>query len=351
MAIYLAQRLVEYGMSDRIDATLRQALNERTKANPRRTSVLLREFERVNTAMQHVGVKYVVVKGFTLSPEFCPEPCLRHQSDIDLLMPASEVDSAVDCLGTLGYTLEPDEGSGEICLAIRSEHIPSPQDFIYDPPHHKHVEIHTSFYQPHCGVTLDVGRDWTQQIEFREIDGVCFPALDLPYRFLTQLLHVFRHTSSWARVAWLYELARFVERFHDNRELWLRTDALLHDDKVRRACGVTCALVANAFGTTFPAIIQQQWIQSVPARQLSWIRIYADLWMLSDFSRASKKGLLLQRDFADSMLAWWSYRAARYQKATRTLRASERMGPRFLMERARSHMDYLWHSLKWSVRN
>ncbi|MDT8067883.1 MAG: nucleotidyltransferase family protein [Terriglobia bacterium] len=351
MAIYLVQRLAEHELFQQIDVDLRQALYQRTEANRRRTSVLLREFERVNTALQSVGIEYAVVKGFTLRPEFCPEPWLRHQSDIDLLISSTALAPATECLGSLGYKLEAGEGSGEICFALRSEHMPSPQDFIYDPPRHQHIEVHTDFYQAHCGVSLEVGRDWAEHIEWREIAGVRFPALHLPHRFLTQVLHVFRHTSSWARVAWLYEIARFVERFENNDELWHTTDSLLYDDNARRACGVVCVLVTNAFGTKFPAIIQETWIQPLPVRQMSWIREHADLWMLSDFAHASKTGLLLQREFADSTLTWWSYRAARYRKAIRKLQASGHTGPRFLMERVRRHMDYVWQSLKWSAHN
>src|SRR5512146_113287 len=109
MAIYLAQRLVQHGVSDGIDAALRQALNERTEANRRRTSALLQAFGRVNRTLQQAGPAYEVVKGFTLTPEFCSWPWLRHQSDIDLLMPATAIDSAAECLGTLGYKLEPAE--------------------------------------------------------------------------------------------------------------------------------------------------------------------------------------------------------------------------------------------------
>lgn len=351
MAIYLAQRLVELDLAERIDENLHRALQERKDANRHRTSVLLREFERVNAALQGAGVEYAVIKGFTLTPEFCSEPWLRHQSDIDLLMPSPAIDLAINCLGALGYRLEADEGSGEICLAIRSDHIPSAQDFIYDPPRHRHIEIHSDFYQPHCGVSLDVGHDWVKHLESRAMGGVRYPSLDLPHRFLMQVLHVFRHIPSWARVSWLYEIARFVERFGNQEEFWRTADSRLRDHKVRRACGVVCSLVARAFGTRFPGIIQEQWIDRLLEPQVSWIKQHAELWMLSDFETASKTGLLLHRDFAGSKLDWWSFRAARYSKAIRQLRASGNTGPRFLMQRARKHMDYLWDSFRWSARH
>jgi hypothetical protein len=348
LALYLAQRFDDYGLYKEIHSGVRGALDERMEANRRRTSVLLSEFQRVNAAIQRAGVRYAVIKGFSLTPEFCCEPWLRHQSDIDLLVAPADAVGTIEALRSLGYELEPDDGSGELCLAIRSGHVPSAHDFIYDSPRNQHVEIHTSFYEPHCGVSLEVGEKWAEQIEWREVGGVRYPGVDLRHRFVMQVLHVFRHLASWARTAWLYEIAYFAERFRNEREVWCRIDGLLHDQKVRRACGVVCAMVANTFGIQFPAIVQETWIEPLPPRQAAWISRYGESWMLSDFLRASKAGLLLQREFADSSLAWWSYRAKRYRKALKALRRSENTGSRFLVERARKQMDYLWESLRWS---
>lgn len=351
LALYLAQGLRDQGLMEQVDPTLCAALETRVEANRRRTSILLGEFERVNAALQRAGVRYAAVKGFTLTSEFCPEPWLRHQSDIDLLMLPGGVESAIEALNSLGYQLEADEGSGEICLAIRSEHVPSANDFLYDSPYHWHVEIHTALYQPNCGVSLNVGSDWASHIEWREIGGVRYPSLDLPHRFLIQVLHAFRHISSWARVAWLYEIAYFVDHFEDDEELWRKINALVEGRKERNACGTLCAMVAGTFGTRLPAIVREKWIDPLPARYLSWISEHAEIWMLSDFLAGSKAGLLLHREFADSPGAWWSYRLSRYRRALKALPRSNRGGPRFLMERARKQVDYLWQSVRWSVRN
>jgi putative nucleotidyltransferase-like protein len=351
LALYLTGRLQDRGLLERIDTKLYAALEARLQANRRRTSILLSEFGRVNAALQCAGVRYAAVKGFTLTNEFCPEPWLRHQSDIDLLMVPGEVESAIEALNALGYQLEPDEGSGEVCLAIRSEHVPSANDFLYDPPHHSHVEIHTALYEPYCGVSLDVGREWAGHIEWREIASIRYPSLDLPYRFVVQVLHAFRHIPSWARVAWLYEIAYFAEHFEDDNELWRKIDALVAGEKERNACGIVCTIVADTFGASFPTSIQEKWIEPLPSRYLLWMKDHAERWMLSDFLSGSKAGLLLHRHFADSRRTWWSYRISRYRKALKTLRTSEHTGPRFLVERARKQVDYLWQSVRWSVRN
>ncbi len=347
LALYLGQRLQDCGAREQVDARLRHALNARTEANRRRTFVLLSEFGRVNAALQQSQVRYAVVKGFSLTNEYCPALWLRHQSDIDLLVDAGDAAGAIEALRSLGYALDSDERSGEICMAIRSGRLPSARDFIYGWPQDWHVEIHTKFYEGQCGVSLDVGESWMEHMQWREIGEVQFPSLGLAHGFVMQVLHVFRHIGSWARTAWLYEIAHFVERFGGEHELWSRIDALL-EPKVRDACGVVCVMVANAFGTKFPTMVDEKWITPLPRRQVAWIAQYAERWMLSDFLHGSKTGLLLQREFADSRVAWWKYRAFRYRKALRALRQSDKTGPRFLAERARKQMEYLRESLRWS---
>lgn len=348
LALYLTERLRDGGLLGGLDSRLRLELDRRLATNRQRTSILLAEFKRVIDALRRAEVQYAVVKGFTLAPEFCPAPWLRHQSDLDLLMSPGEVERAVKALCSLGYGVEPYEGSGEICLAIRSEHVPSADDFIYDVPKHRHVEIQTAFYQSHCGVSLATGSDWSRHIVRREIDGVQYPGLDLPHRFLIQALHAFRHISSWARAAWFYEIAYFVERFGNDEALWLKIDQLLAESKERQACGVVCAMTANAFGTRFPHAAGNKWIAELTKAQASWIERHGAAWLLSDFLYGSKVGLLLQRQFADSWLAWWKYRTSRYVAAGRTLGRGDHTGGKAFRTRARKQIDYVWESLRWS---
>ena len=348
LALYLTQRLREQGLLEGVHSGLREALERRLTANRQRSSVLLGEFERVIDALRRAEVQYAVVKGFTLAPEFCPAPWVRHQSDIDLLMSPDEVEGAIEGLCRLGYAMEPYEGAGEICLAIRSEHVPSADDFIYDPPKHKHVEIQAGFYQSHCGVSLSAGNNWSRHIVGREIGGVQYRGLDLPHRFLIQVLHAFRHISSWARAAWFYEIAYFVERFGNDEELWRNIDTLLPGVKERQACGVVCAMTGDAFGTEFPEIVRTKWIAGLTQAQLSWIEQHGEGWLLSDFLYGSKVGLLLQRQFADSWWTWRKYRASRYLAAAKRLGKGERAGANAFRVRARKQIDYVWQSLRWS---
>jgi hypothetical protein len=350
LALYLVRKLTQPPLLERIPPALRFALETRVEANRQRTSVMLDELARVNATLQHNSVAYAILKGFTLTPEFCPEPWLRHQSDIDLLVEPASIDAAKRALDAIGYKVESVEPTGEICLAIRSDHIPSAADFLYGTPHHQHAEIHPAFWEPSCGVSFQVGGDWREHIEWRKIGTVRYPALDITYRFIAQLLHVFRHITSWARLSWLYEIAYFVETFSDDEGLWIDMDKLTNKDpRVRNACGVVCRMASEAFGTKLPEIIQAKWVDPLPLRQRSWIEHHAAGWMLDDFASGNKVGLILQREFADSRSAWWRFRWARLTRFVKGLTLTERAGPKLLAERSRKQVNYLWRTLQWNI--
>lgn len=351
LALYLLDRLRALNLTSALNLCFVNALEARLESNRCRTASMLQEFARVNTTLQSIPITYAVMKGFALPSEFCPEPWLRHQCDIDLLVTPGSVRDVQEALEGLGYKVESADPSGEICLAIRSGHVPSSTDYLYEPPKNRHVEIHSEFHESVSGVTLQVGQEWSENIEWAEIEGVRFPRLQLPYRLLGQILHVFRHTSSWVRLSWLYEIAYFLEQFHDNSELWVKVDQLTrHSRKVQNACGVVCKMVGEVFGTAFPDVIEESWIKPLPFRQMAWVRRHGSRWVLQEFTTSEKLGFLLQRDFADSKWSWWQFRFRRYAKFLKSiLRRSEYSHSLFLRERIRKHINYLWHCLRWKV--
>ena len=349
LALYLHRQLSSHAALESVEPGLREALQRRLDANRDRTKIMLSEFERVNAALQRDSIPYVVVKGFSLTDEFCPEPWLRHQADIDVLVEGTSVPLAKRTACALGYVLEEEDPLGELKMAIRSEHVPSSGDFLYGPPQHLHLEIHRRFYEPECGVSLNIGDDWHDHVVMRRIGSVEYPCLELPYRFATQMLHAFRHINSWIRMSWLYEIGYFVDQFRDNEQLWDSITGLTGADRrVQNAFGVVASLVGNAFGTEFPTVARQNWIEPLPAKQRDWIERYSVGWMLSDFGRGDKSGLILQREFADSTLAWWSYRASR---AARLLRmTSTGHADLQFSETLRKQADYVWRSVQWNLK-
>ena len=349
LALYLQRQLSDHGVLENFEPGWRLALQQRVDANRRRTSIMLEEFDRINGALQAKSIPYVVIKGFTLAKEFCPEPWLRHQADLDVLVEPNSLQLAKEAFVSLGYEVESESELG-VGLGIRSEHAPSKDDCLYGAPLYWDAEIHSSFYEDNCGVSLSIGEDWRDHIVMREIGVTECPCLDLPHRFVGQVLHAFRHTGSWMRIAWLYEISYFAHLFRNDLTVWEQIDLLTGTDrKTQNACGVVACLAINAFGAEFPEIVHKNWIEPLPVRQRKWIEQYSLRWMLNDFGRSDKTGLILQREFADSSLTWWGYRVTRATKLLRMLALRE-IQPNFLVERIRRQIAYLFHSMAWNIK-
>ncbi len=350
LAIYFLRQISAHDRFRDLNPWFRSELSEREKANRRRTRLMLAEFMRINEVLRSACADYAVVKGFSLAGEFCSEPWLRHQCDTDLLVTPQSVPTVTSALISLGYKVESVEPSGEVCLAIRSAHVPSQDDYLYSEPPHWHVEIHTSFYEPAWGVSLGIAKEWTGHIEWREIEGIRYPGLERAHRFLGQVLHAFRHISAWVRLSWLYEISCFAETFRNDSTLWEQIGHITDGDvKSRNACGVVCSMVQNTLGTQFHQAVQEKWIDSLTVRQQTWVQRCAPQMLLNDFTSGDKVGLLLQRGFADSRWTWWRSRLSRYLRFLRSTGGVRKTGPLFIIERARRHVNYLWRCFLWNL--
>jgi len=351
LALYLAGHLADSRMLDLLPIYLRSELERRVYANRDRTDDLSREFDRVNRALRNAGIEYAVLKGFALTPEFCEQACLRHQTDIDILVNEDWLQSASKSLAAIGYSKEGEERSGEIRLGIWSGRPASANDFLYDLQRHRQVEIHRSFYESVNGVSLRPTEEWSSHVEWKIVEGVEFPSLDLPYRVLGQLLHAFRHVlHGWLRVGWLYEINHVVRQHRSDSELWKRVEGLMLDDvRVREACGVVLSMTAEAFGTELPELLQRRCVAPMRKPLILWLDSFGMEWLLSDFP-GSRLSLLLHREFADSTKAWQQFRIARSKRRLGAITLRKLANPVFLARRFREQVEYFRQYLYWNMQ-
>src|SRR5438046_2472712 len=69
-----------------LPAPIRDHLRRNRASNRRRIAEMKTEFGSLNCRFKAAGVDYVVLKGFTLIPDFCPDASLRSQYDYDYLV-------------------------------------------------------------------------------------------------------------------------------------------------------------------------------------------------------------------------------------------------------------------------
>src|SRR5215472_810972 len=87
LALYFRQRIATSCIEEYVPAEILNGLDRRLEDNKQRTVQLFSEFEAINRAFQMAGLHYVNLKGFTLIPDYCPDPSLRCQFDLDFMIP------------------------------------------------------------------------------------------------------------------------------------------------------------------------------------------------------------------------------------------------------------------------
>jgi hypothetical protein len=298
LALYLFNRLEQQEVLGALTPGFRQSLERRRKANCERTGDMLNEFSRVNQALNDRGIRYALLKGFTLTPEFCSDPALRSQSDIDLLVAPESVPDAIHALRTCGYTLEGVTPSGEVCLATPLRHVPGRRDDIYALQRHRQIDIHTTIWESNPHVGLVVPADCLNRTCPHSLRGIHFASLSTEDMFLLQVLHAFRHMlRSWMRVSWLFEIDQFVGLHQEDRDLWsaFRTRAG-SDPTVRHACALVISLTNQLFRRPIPDALKTWCGEDVPASLEIWARDFGPRWALSNWP-GNQLSLLVAKEF------------------------------------------------------
>src|SRR5262249_24229473 len=90
LTLYFLQKLNDAGATDTLPKKVLSQLERDFASNRRRVAMLSRCFAAVNCSFDDAGIRYAVVKGFSLVPDFCASADLRYQGDFDYLI---QVDS------------------------------------------------------------------------------------------------------------------------------------------------------------------------------------------------------------------------------------------------------------------
>jgi len=312
LALYLLNQLQQHEALDAVPADFRQALEHRLIANRERTLDMLGEFRRLVESFNNRGVRFCALKGFTLTPDFCPAPYLRHQTDFDFLVSAEGMENAKQALKSCGYAQEEIRDTGEVTFATPLRHIPSAQDDIYARPHHREVDLLLSLHLQEHGVSIDAPSDCLQRLQNMTLHQVSFPALAPDDRFTLQVTHAMKHLlGSWVRLSWLVEVGNFIDLHYHDADLWRSVTARAgHNPTVRNAFGLVISLMQALFPRPIPRGLDAWCIQPLPSRIATWVSGFGPRWAVSDLDGA-KLTLFVHQEFFDDASSWNSYLTSR----------------------------------------
>jgi hypothetical protein len=324
-------------------------LEENVRNNAQKFARLKSEFHEIASTLTAQNLEFIVLKGFTHSPDFTPDPLWRAQSDLDLWLQPGQVHAAYDALRALGYVPASDTEGRHLPPLVRSTDFTWRGDF-FDPTIPIPVDLHYRLWDgeleriPAPGLDAFWPRRQARLIDERPIQ-VLHPADSLAFAALHHLLHVLRGDARLQR-AW--EIAAFLHRRSADSAFWSQWRDL-HPTPLRRLEAVALHLSATWFNAPLPPAVHDE-LDRLPPRVKHWFARHAwapvenlitpnkhELWLhlsLID-SPAAQAAVFRRRVFptksltapeahAGSTLSTLRHRAARLAHHARTLPATLR---------------------------
>lgn len=301
LALYFLNRLQTLRIESALPAAIIGRLRQNLSDHRRRIAFMREEFIAINRAFLQAGVRYCNLKGFTLSPDYCPDPVLRTQIDFDFLVDGGQLELCRRVLTEIGYTQTTETRNEWEFKASSSKQICIEDHFKPGP--HRSIELHFSTagavpYKPSCDERL--GR-----LAQRTWDGHSFPVLSPEDQFVGQALHLLSHLRSpCTRPAWLLEYKRFVSAHDDNGDLWdkVRECSQAHSE-ASIAIGLASLLSNQLFGGASPARLDESTLDCLSANVRLWAGCYGRKAVLAR-PPGTKLYLLLEAELAREDSGW-----------------------------------------------
>jgi hypothetical protein len=311
MAFYLLRKLKERNATETVPPWVMARLQRSFAANQLRIADMAHQFGVLNQKFNDAGVRYAVLKGFSLVPEFCPDADLRHQGDIDYLVDEPSLLEAQRVVLEAGYIRKVSASSQELVFILPGMGEPShdPEQYYARGPHA--VELHLDIWDSEYDRVRMKKLFSVEQAGTQHWNGFVFPALADEDAFLVQVLHACHHVFNyWLRTACLLEIGYFLNRRLDDTSLWNQVEQRVGDNLVlREFVVVVTELAANLFRSPVPPVVRK-WGSRIRSGPRVWIDRYARHWALSEMPTHSsslfpgaKLALFLHQQYKDDTIA------------------------------------------------
>ncbi len=251
-------------------------VRERVDGDAQRNLQRMRAAEELYRAIhQRLAARdlpFLALKGLAHCPDFTPRAETRVQYDIDLFVPAAEIQQARDSLLGLGYE------SFDEMERFPTDHLPPlirktgwewRGDF-FDAGIPYSIELHFRLWNPgleRLPVT-DVEDFWQRRVS-RPIAGVSYQVLSPPDALGYACLHVLRHVLRGSTKPFhVYEVAGFLQARAADQRFWSEWQAR-HSDRFRQLQAVVFRLAGSWFGGDYGPAVQSA-IEALPPGASAW---------------------------------------------------------------------------------
>jgi Uncharacterised nucleotidyltransferase len=296
LALYFVDRLETLCIQDAIPVATLGRLKQNLADNRVRVGAMFAEFASLNQAFRDVGVDYVNLKGFTISPESCPDPVLRRALDFDFLVDGSRLDICKEILEDRGYMLAARTPKNWEFKAGATQ-IGGMKDF-YKSNRQRAVELHfASAPDSALGARIPTRDKRLDRLAMRSWNGVDFPALSPSEQFVGQAVHMFRHLCGTStRPAWVLEYRNHVAYYFNDQRFWESVKEWARGDRdAAIAIGMASLLSTQLFGGETPRQLDEWTLDCLPPSIRLWAECYGRRAVLGDVP-GTKLYLLLLRE-------------------------------------------------------
>lgn len=284
LALYFLQRVKDRNATEFLPGRVLEQLESNYELNQQRTADLWQRFRTINARFLAAGIPFVVLKGFSLAPRFCPSAALRHQGDLDYLIDESSLASAGQILGALGYTHKRSQSSQEEIFLSPGATAPSRSGRQYSPNAPHAAELHLDVWDAALFGLPDLPELFsTRNARMMESQGALFPALSDEDAILLQVVHACFHVfTHWIRMSCLLEISWFLVHRTEDQDLWERIEQRVAECSALRDFVVIVAeMAANLFGCPIPSLIRR-WSENMRPEIRLWIESYSREWAFGD---------------------------------------------------------------------
>ncbi len=284
LTLYLLERLRACGATEVLPPRILARFERNFADNRCRVDHLLDETGCINEKLDQAGVQYVVIKGFSLWPEFCSNPYLRTQCDVDYLVARRSLCSAQNVLLKLGYEARRSGAAQEFAFERPLQRVPSQFDSPYKVETTPLVELHVGIWEDVTHhVPLEEPAFALNSPKLKDWGGLRFPVLNDEDALLLQVLHAFQHMLSyWAKLSWFLEIGLFMEKRSRDLLFWKQFSHRLEGaPPLAEFSTIALELSAKVFSAPMPEVAQH-WRQFLRPSARLWLDNYGHSWALGE---------------------------------------------------------------------
>jgi hypothetical protein len=251
-------------------------------------------------ALRRARVPHVVIKGFSLAPDYVRDARFRMQNDMDFYMPPHRIRDAVAALQAIGYV---SDSSGDHRLADHAPTLVRPggewKGNIYDPDLALGIEIHFCLWNGSLTriAVPEMESFWRRRVQ-RHLGSFSFFSLSDADQLGYFALHVLRDVFSGDWITHhVLELATFLDGRANDTAFWTRWQKL-HSPRLRQIQAIAFLMAHTWFSARLSEEVRDEIIR-LPGAIVRWVVTMGACPLEAPYRR-TREGKMLQILLAES---------------------------------------------------